>query len=437
MASITESLIQDVQIGDNSPARIASSAYGICNTAANEITKVVEMKGFVIMQGVTIHVKFTNANTASSPRLNVQTSGAYPIMQYGTTGAGTDALTTSWPAGAIVSFTFDGTNWVMNFGVNTDTQYSVQNTYDNTSNNPISGQGVAAAIGTLDITAIQNTAGKTVETITEQDGKVGATFQDIEITESQVTNLTTDLAAKAPINNPTFTGTVTLPAAGPQSDNEAATKKYVDDMNVGITGAMHYIPTVEDSTHTITITKTTGTNGAPDKYTISGTGLPENYTPIPGDVIIHEHQEYIYGSATLGWRLLGDEGSYALKTNTISVVKEAALTKNTLPTLTITPKTIPNVTSAGSAPSLGHTEFNITQVTANSSPTQAKVENGTLKITIGSASTSAAVEVSKITSWNAGAATQLGTAIEVGSASNWSQGTQASLANQYETVVKP
>lgn len=434
MASITENLIQDVQIGDNSPARIASSAYGVCNTAADEATKVVEMTGFVIMQGVTIHVKFTNANTASSPRLNVQTSGAYPIMQYGTTGAGTNALTTSWPAGAIVSFTFDGTNWVMNFGVNTDTQYSVQNTYDNTSTNPISGQGVAAAIGTLDITAIQNTAGKTVETITEQDGKVGATFQDIEITESQVTNLITDLAAKSPINNPTFTGTVTLPAAGPQSDNEAATKKYVDDLSAGITGAMHYID-APNATFTITYPTPTEQNPDPLPIIVIGGTLPQGYVPAAGDVIVYQHQEFVYtGSA---WRLLGDEGSYALKTNTTSVVKEATLTKNTLPTLTITPKTIPNVTSAGSAPSLGHTEFNITQVTANSSPTQAKVENGTLKITIGSASTSAAVEVSKITSWNAGAATQLGTAIEVGSASNWSQGTQASLVNQYETVVKP
>lgn len=435
MASITENLIQDVQIGDNSPARIASSAYGICNSAASDTNKVVEMTGFVIMQGVTINVKFINANTASSPRLNVQTSGAYPIMQYGTTGAGTNALTTSWPAGAIVSFTFDGTNWVMNFGVNTDTQYSVQNTYDNTSIDPISGQGVAAAIGTLDITAIQNTAGKTVETITEQDGKVGATFQDIEITESQVTNLTNNLAAKAPINNPTFTGTVTLPAINSSSgDTEAATKKYVDDTTAGLTGAMHY----KDAPNaTFTITYPTPTEQNPDPLpviVVEGT-FPQGYVPAAGDVIVYQHQEFVYtGSA---WRLLGDEGSYALKTNTTSVVKETTLTTNTLPTLTITPKTIPNVTSAGSAPSLGHTEFNITQVTANSSPTRAIVENGTLKITIGSASTSAAVEVSKITSWNAGAATQLGTVIEVGSASGWTQGTQASLSNTYETVVKP
>ena len=35
----------------------------------------------------------------------------------------------------------------------------------------------------------------------------------LSITEGQVTNLVTDLAAKAPLANPTFTGTVTLPAA--------------------------------------------------------------------------------------------------------------------------------------------------------------------------------------------------------------------------------
>lgn len=38
------------------------------------------------------------------------------------------------------------------------------------------------------------------------------TGSDIVLTESQVTNLTTDLSAKAPLASPTFTGTVTLPA---------------------------------------------------------------------------------------------------------------------------------------------------------------------------------------------------------------------------------
>jgi hypothetical protein len=52
------------------------------------------------------------------------------------------------------------------------------------------------------------------------------------ITESQVTNLVTDLAAKAPTANPTFTGTVTVPT--PVNATDAATKAYVDTAAQGL-----------------------------------------------------------------------------------------------------------------------------------------------------------------------------------------------------------
>ena len=63
-------------------------------------------------------------------------------------------------------------------------------------------------------------------------------FEDVtneegESLQEQLENLKTELAAKAPINNPVFTGTVTL-AADPQSDLEAATKQYVDRLVAGI-----------------------------------------------------------------------------------------------------------------------------------------------------------------------------------------------------------
>ena len=50
---------------------------------------------------------------------------------------------------------------------------------------------------------------------------------EIAINQSQVTNLTTDLSAKAPIASPTFTGNVTL-SGDPISELQAATKAYVD-----------------------------------------------------------------------------------------------------------------------------------------------------------------------------------------------------------------
>lgn len=52
------------------------------------------------------------------------------------------------------------------------------------------------------------------------------------ITQSQVSNLTTDLAAKAPSANPTFTGTVTVPT--PTGATDAATKGYVDNAVQGL-----------------------------------------------------------------------------------------------------------------------------------------------------------------------------------------------------------
>ena len=63
-------------------------------------------------------------------------------------------------------------------------------------------------------------------------------FEDVtneegESLQEQLENLETELAAKAPINNPVFTGTVTL-AADPQSNLEAATKQYVDRLVGGI-----------------------------------------------------------------------------------------------------------------------------------------------------------------------------------------------------------
>lgn len=63
-------------------------------------------------------------------------------------------------------------------------------------------------------------------------------FEDVtneegESLQEQLENLKTELAAKAPINNPVFTGAVTL-AADPTTNLEAATKQYVDRLVAGI-----------------------------------------------------------------------------------------------------------------------------------------------------------------------------------------------------------
>ena len=104
---------------------VGSTLYGTCTTGASTAQKDVSCSDFTdLMTGVTIHVKFTNSNTATTPTLKVASTDAKAIYKYGTTKPGTTA-DTSWPAGAVVSFTYDGTYWIMNDHIdntNTDTK---------------------------------------------------------------------------------------------------------------------------------------------------------------------------------------------------------------------------------------------------------------------------------------------------------------------------
>lgn len=94
---------------------VASTLYGTCTTEASTAAKVAVCSNFdKLITGVTIHIKFTQANTvASGVTLNVNNTGAYNIYKFGTTAPGADAKT-SWVAGSVISFTFDGSAWVMN-----------------------------------------------------------------------------------------------------------------------------------------------------------------------------------------------------------------------------------------------------------------------------------------------------------------------------------
>ena len=110
---------------------IASSAYGTCTTAAETAAKVVTLSNFdTLTAGMTIHVRFTNSNTASSPTLNVNSTGAKTIYAYGTTAPGT-SVNSSWQAGAVVSFTYNTDNnsngcWVMNDYIQNSNNYVTQ-----------------------------------------------------------------------------------------------------------------------------------------------------------------------------------------------------------------------------------------------------------------------------------------------------------------------
>lgn len=110
-AEITLTGVSDGATGPRGPAG-ASGADGAdgkmlfctCSTAAATAAKTTSISGFSLYTGVTVSVKFTYANTASSPTLNVSSSGAKSIRTNGVAYA-------YWTAGSTVTFTYDGSYW--------------------------------------------------------------------------------------------------------------------------------------------------------------------------------------------------------------------------------------------------------------------------------------------------------------------------------------
>lgn len=84
--------------------------YGTCSTSGSTAAKTVSYDGFVLETGATINVVFSNANTATAPTLNVNSTGAASIaLEDGTTTSST--YPAYFPAGAVITFVYDGSKW--------------------------------------------------------------------------------------------------------------------------------------------------------------------------------------------------------------------------------------------------------------------------------------------------------------------------------------
>lgn len=114
-----------------------------CSTAAATVDKVASCSGFTLETGAAVLVKFTTYNTAASPTLNVNSTGAKPMVSNGTT-----AITTyQWRANQIVLCVYDGTSWlVANTGTATTTYYGVTKLSSSTSSTSTSLAATASAV---------------------------------------------------------------------------------------------------------------------------------------------------------------------------------------------------------------------------------------------------------------------------------------------------
>ena len=113
--------------------------YLTCATAAKTAAKTTTLVSGTfasadLVSGAQVLVKFTYANGVASPTLSVNGTTAKSIKRYGTTAPSTSAAS-SWNAGAVVLFVYDGTYWQME-------------AWDNTTYSSMTEEEITAGTGT-------------------------------------------------------------------------------------------------------------------------------------------------------------------------------------------------------------------------------------------------------------------------------------------------
>lgn len=107
--------------GVNFDGSAAITHFGTCSTAAGTAAKVVSLTSFTLVTGARITIKFTVTNTAASPTLNVNGTGAKPIVYRGS------AIAAGYlAANRVYEFVYDGTNYALvgDIDTNTNTTYT-------------------------------------------------------------------------------------------------------------------------------------------------------------------------------------------------------------------------------------------------------------------------------------------------------------------------
>ena len=373
-----------VKIGDD-VSLVGSTLYGICNSQASSAAKTViatdnNSGKFInnnynqLLQGTTIHVKFVNGNTVTD-NLTLQ------VGTIQTTQSIVGNCVCS--ANTIISFTLDeNEDWVVNDNIDTDTTYTFAT---GTTNGTIS---VTPAGGTAQAVSVYGLQGGAYKGVITNIGQ-NTTSEDLPTTSAVVSYVQAQTGGLA-----------------------------------GLTGAMHFrgIATqavTDGGTEDPTITNYNfGTNGA---------------NAVGGDVVLWNNQEYVWTETQ--WELLGDEGSYALKSSTDTITEVGTFTANTLPTLTVTDTSVSSVSvTNGSAASLTTNDVTIPKVNRT---TTASVSAGILNITLGEIDVTP-ITVKEVNVFTANTPTAVtATPVSLQSAITFTQGTQASLTTNDTVVVVP
>lgn len=112
--------------------------YTACSTTAETAAKVAACTGFALATGARIIVNFATQNTATSPTLNISSTGAKAIQYQGT------AIPAIWLYG-VLEFVYDG-NAYQFVGRNDNNQTAIDTALSDTSVNPVQNKIVTKAL---------------------------------------------------------------------------------------------------------------------------------------------------------------------------------------------------------------------------------------------------------------------------------------------------
>ena len=361
--------------------------YGVCDTAqatkAKEVT-LTNGDGFDLVAGAMVMIKFTYASAAKTMTLNVDSTGAKNLYQYGTTTMDSGTGTTGWPAGSAVLFLYDGNAWYRQYWNNST--YTVTEVFVNTA------AGTAAKVSTGTYYAL------TPDTWFE------CTIRYANTKASALTlNINNNGAIPIYINGePSSNTNYTLPAGHYFVYYDGTAYQFRTDGK--LPGSILEAALVNG--HTVESDVPANAVFTDTKYTATKENI---------------------GSASAGTAISADDIT--------------AWNAGSAPSLTVTDTAVDDITgwSAGTSPSLTVTSVSCDDITAwtSNTPTSSVVSDGVLTITTGSAASLSytARSVGSASGWNKGALPTLTyTARTIGSASNWNAGSVPSLSYTARTI---
>ena len=296
------SYIGKLQIDNGAQLPIGSTLYGVCSSQASSYEKVVTLSNFdTLINGVTVHVKFENGNTA--PLTNPSDATEHLSLTIGSTSSipvSNPGGTVNWSAGAIISFTFDETDinnkkWIVNDGVITTFDASAFATSTHSHGN-LSNDG---KLDTASVAVVTNASRE----LTTQDLSVSdPSVADNATSTSFISNITQSATGKitpTKKNLPTASTTVAgIIQIGSGASNALAGNSTITiaGQTVSLAGgsltdvALRSALGLSSALRFVGTTSTTMSDG----YTGTPAGINNSYVPAVGDVVIDSSNDSEY-----------------------------------------------------------------------------------------------------------------------------------------------